>query len=129
VERLNAKINNHAHDIVEVENYNVDGCKVGVVSFGCTSRAVYEAVERAETEEIKTGFVRLKTIWPFPDKAVKRLAASAQKIIVPEMNLGQVFREVQRVACKSEVVPLNKIGGGELITPEEVLAKILGGGK
>jgi 2-oxoglutarate ferredoxin oxidoreductase subunit alpha len=71
----------------------------------------------------------LKTIWPFPEEAVKRLSQSAKRIIVPEMNLGQVGREVQRVACSSEVIPLNKIGGGELITPEEVLARILQGGK
>ena len=128
VGRLNAKINDHVDDIVEVENYNVDKCRVGIVSYGCTSRAVYEAVERAEAEAIKVGFVRLKTIWPFADKAVAKLAKSAEKIIVPEMNLGQVCREVQRVACKSEVVPLNKIGGGELITPEELFAKILEGG-
>jgi 2-oxoglutarate ferredoxin oxidoreductase subunit alpha len=128
VGRLNAKINDHADDIVEVENYNVDDCKVGIISYGCTSRAVYEAVERAEAEAIKVGFVRLKTIWPFADKAVAKLAKSAEKIIVPEMNLGQVYREVQRVACKSEVVPLNKIGGGELITPEELFAKISEGG-
>jgi 2-oxoglutarate ferredoxin oxidoreductase subunit alpha len=128
VGRLNAKINDHVDDIVEVENYNVDKCRVGIVSYGCTSRAVYEAVERAEAEAIKVGFVRLKTIWPFADKAVAKLAKSAEKIIVPEMNLGQVYREVQRVACKSKVVPLNKIGGGELITPEELFAKITEGG-
>ena len=128
VGRLNAKINDHVDDIVEVENYNVDKCKVGIVSYGCTSRAVYEAVERAEAEAIKVGFVRLKTIWPFADKAVAKLAKSAERIIVPEMNLGQVYREVQRVVCKSEVVPLNKIGGGELITPEELFAKISEGG-
>jgi 2-oxoglutarate ferredoxin oxidoreductase subunit alpha len=128
VGRLNAKINDHADDIVEVEEYNVDKCKVGIVSYGCTSRAVYEVVERAEAEAIKVGFVRLKTIWPFADKAVEKLAKSAERIIVPEMNLGQVYREVQRVACKSKVVPLNKIGGGELITPEELFAKITEGG-
>jgi 2-oxoglutarate ferredoxin oxidoreductase subunit alpha len=128
VGRLNAKINDHVDEIVEVENYNVDKCKVGIVSYGCTSRAVYEAVERAEAEAIKVGFVRLKTIWPFADKAVAKLAKSAERIIVPEMNLGQVYHEVQRVACKSEVVPLNKIGGGELITPEELFAKISEGG-
>jgi 2-oxoglutarate ferredoxin oxidoreductase subunit alpha len=123
--RLNAKINDHADDIVEVEGSNVDYCKVGIVSYGCTSRAVYEAAERAEAEGIRTGYVRLKTIWPFPDKAIKRLAETAERIIVPEMNVGQISREVQRVACNAEVVPLNKIGGGELITPEELLAKIL----
>jgi 2-oxoglutarate ferredoxin oxidoreductase subunit alpha len=129
VERLNAKINNHADDIVEVENHNVDDCDVGVVSYGCTSRAVYEAVELAEADGIKVGHVRLKTIWPFADKAVERLAKTTERIIVPEMNLGQVAHEVQRVACKSKVIPLSKIGGGELITPEEVFAKILEGGK
>jgi 2-oxoglutarate ferredoxin oxidoreductase subunit alpha len=129
VERLNAKINNHAEDIVEVECYNVDDCKVGIVSFGCTSRAVYEAVERAEALGIETGYVRLKTVWPFPDKAVERLAKTAERIIVPEMNLGQVAGEVQRVACRADVIKLDKIGGGELITPEELLDKIVEGGK
>ena len=129
LEALNAKINNHTDDIVEVENCKVDDCDVGIVSFGCTSRAVYEAVETAEAKGLRVGFVRLKTIWPFPEKAVKRLAENAEKIIVPEMNLGQIVREVQRVAYKSEVVALNKIGGGQLITPEEIYAKILEGGK
>jgi 2-oxoglutarate ferredoxin oxidoreductase subunit alpha len=129
VGNLNAKINNHTVDIAEVENYNVDKCKVGIVSYGCTSRAVYEAVERAEAEGSKVGFVRLKTIWPFPDESIKRLSETAERIIVPEMNLGQICREVQRVACNSQVVPMNKIGGGELITPEELLAEILKGGK
>jgi 2-oxoglutarate ferredoxin oxidoreductase subunit alpha len=129
VGKLNAKINNHADDIVEVENYKVDSCEIGIVSYGCTSRAVYEAAELAEAKGIKIGHVRLKTVWPFPDKPVRKLSENAKRIIVPEMNLGQISREVQGVACRSEVVPLNKIGGGELITPEELLEKVLEGGK
>ena len=125
IEALNAKIDGHSDDIVEVENYKVDDCDVGIVSFGCTSRAVYEAVELAEARGMRVGHVRLKTIWPFAEKAVKRLGKTAEKIIVPEINLGQIVREVQRVACNSKVVPLNKIGGGQLITPEELFAKIL----
>jgi len=127
VERLNNKIQNHANEIAEVESYNIDKCKIGIVAFGCTSRAIYEAAENAEAKGIKIGYVRLKTIWPFPEKPIKQLAESAEKIIVPEMNLKQIYYEVQRVANGSaEVVPLNKIGGGELITPEELLEKILG---
>jgi 2-oxoglutarate ferredoxin oxidoreductase subunit alpha len=126
---LNAKIGNHTDDLVEVENYKVDDCDVGIVSFGCTSRAVYEAVEAAEAKGLRVGFVRLKTIWPFPEKEIRHLANNARKIIVAEMNLGQIVREVQRVACNSEVIPLNKIGGGQLITPEEIYAKILEGEK
>ncbi|HJW97612.1 MAG TPA: 2-oxoacid:acceptor oxidoreductase subunit alpha [Candidatus Bathyarchaeia archaeon] len=128
VTNLNAKINDNVDDIVEVENYEVENCSVGVVSYGCTSRAVYEAIERAEDKGISVGHVRLKTIWPFPDKQVAKLSETAKRIIVPEMNLGQICREVQRVACGTKVVSLSKIGGGELITPEEVLEEMLGGG-
>jgi 2-oxoglutarate ferredoxin oxidoreductase subunit alpha len=128
VTNLNAKINDNVEDIVEVENYKVQNCSVGVVSYGCTSRAVYEAIERAEDKGKSVGHVRLKTVWPFPDKQVARLSETAKRIIVPEMNLGQICREVQRVACGTEVVSLSKIGGGELITPEEVFEEMLGGG-
>jgi 2-oxoglutarate ferredoxin oxidoreductase subunit alpha len=124
VEALVAKIYNHIEDIVETECHNVDHCDIGLVSFGCTSRAVYEAVERAEESGIRVGHVRLKTLWPFPDDAVTRLARSARRIVVPEMNMGQVAGEVQRVAGAMKVVRLNRIGGGELITPEEILEVI-----
>jgi len=125
VERINGKIQKHADEIVEVETYNIDNCQIGIVSFGCTSRAIYEAVEMAETKGLKVGYVRPKTIWPFSEKEVKQLSETAKKIIVPEMNLKQIFYEVQRVAkCSAEVIPLNKIGGGELITPEEIFQKI-----
>jgi len=127
VEAINNKIKKNADGIAEVESYNVDDCDVGIVAYGVTARAIYEATEEAEKRGVKVGYVRLKTLWPFPEKAMQRLAKTAEKIVVPEMNLGQIVNEVKRVSCSSEVVPLNKIGGGELITPEEILAKILGG--
>lgn len=125
VERINNKIRRHAEEIADVEIYNIDECEIGIIAFGCASRAIYEAVEYAEAEGIKVGYVRLKTIWPFPEKIVKKLAQKAKTIIVPEMNLRQLFYEVQRVAnCSAEVIALNKIGGGEPITPEELFEKI-----
>jgi len=127
VERLNNKIQNHSEEIADIETYNIANCQIGIVSFGCTSRAIYEAVEIAEAKGIKVGYTRLKTLWPFPEKTVKQLAETAEKIIVPEMNLRQIFYEVQRVANGlAEVIPLNKIGGGELITPEELFERIQG---
>jgi len=126
VERLNSKIQNHIEEIADLESYNVEDCRIGVVSYGCTSRSVYEAVENAEAQGVKTGYVRLKTLWPFPEKTIKKLAEKAEKIIVPEMNLRQIFYEVERAAeGKAKVIPINKIGGGELITPEEIMHKIL----
>ena len=125
VERLNNKIQNHVDEVADFESYNIDECRIGIVSYGCTSRAIYEAVENAEKRGIKTGYIRLKTVWPFPERMIKKLAETAEKIVVPEMNLKQIFYEVERVANGlAKIIPLNKIGGGELITPEELLAKV-----
>jgi len=123
IEALNKKIYSHTSDIVETERHNIDDCDVGIVSFGCTSRSVYEAAERAEEAGVRVGYVRLRTIWPFPEEAVSRLAEGAKRIIVPEMNLGQISGEVERIAGR-RVVKVNKIGGGELITPEEILEAV-----
>jgi 2-oxoglutarate ferredoxin oxidoreductase subunit alpha len=126
VGRLNNKIRNHVDEILDFEDYNTEDCRIGVISYGCTSRAIYEAVEKAGAKGIKVGSIRLKTLWPFPDKIVRKLAEKADKIIVPEMNLGQIYYEVERASKGlAEVIPVNKIGGGELITPEELLNKIL----
>ena len=124
IEALNAKIYNHTQDLVETEGHNMGNCDVGIVSFGCTSRSVYEATERAEAAGVRVGYVRLKTIWPFPEDPVSRLAEGAKSIIVPEMNLGQISGEVERVTGR-RVTKLNKIGGGELITPEDILELIM----
>jgi 2-oxoglutarate ferredoxin oxidoreductase subunit alpha len=125
VTRLNSKIQNHAQEIADTENSNITNCQIGLVAYGCTSRAIYEAAETANQKGISTGYVRLKTLWPFPEQSITQLAKTAKKIIVPEMNLKQICSEVERtVKSKAEVIPLNKIGGGELLTPEEILAKI-----
>ena len=125
-ERLVGKIVNNADKIVKYEEFKVEDCEVGIVAYGCTSRSVYETVELAREKGVRVGFVRLKTIWPFPEKVVEKLAEKSEILIVPEMNLRQLYYEVERVAkCKAKVYPLNKVGGGEMITPEEILAEIL----
>jgi 2-oxoglutarate ferredoxin oxidoreductase subunit alpha len=122
VERLFKKIIDEEERIMDFEAYKVEECDIGFVSYGCTSRTVYETVKLAESRGIKVGFIRLKTIWPFPKKIVRGMAENAKVIFVPEMNMGQIVYEVERATdgC-SQVVPVNKIGGGELITPKELL--------
>ncbi len=126
VSRLVDKIRRNSEGIVDAETYRINECEVGVVSIGCTSRSVYDAVELAEGEGVKIGFVRPRVLWPFPEGKVSELAENVDIIVVPELNLGQLMFEVERVvAGRCKVVPLNKIGGGELITPMEIVNKIL----
>jgi 2-oxoglutarate ferredoxin oxidoreductase subunit alpha len=126
VKTLTGKIMNNADKIIDYEAYNADDCDVGVVSFGCTSRAVYETVERAKEEGVRVGFVRLKTIWPFPEEGIHRLARNAKALVVPELNMRELFYEVERaVKGAAPVFSVNKVGGGDMITPEELLAEVL----
>ena len=126
VKTLVGKILNNADKIVDYETYNIESCDVGVVSFGCTSRAVYETVELAKEKAINVGFVRLKTVWPFPERIVHEMAQNAKAVVVPEMNMRELYYEVDRtVHGAAPVVPVNKVGGGEMITPEELLAEIV----
>jgi 2-oxoglutarate ferredoxin oxidoreductase subunit alpha len=126
ISNLVDKIEKHRNDIVELEAWNTDDCSTAIICFGCTSRAVYEAVEEARRKGVNVGYVRLKTLWPFPAETIRRLAQRVEKIVVPEMNLRQLFYEVERAAYgMAEVTAVNKIGGGQIITPEEILEEIL----
>jgi 2-oxoglutarate ferredoxin oxidoreductase subunit alpha len=83
-----------------------------VVSYGVTSRAALHAVKALRSEGKKVGYLRLITLWPFPDKVVRRVGQSARKILVPEMNLGQLFHKVREaVGHGTEVLKSPKIGG------------------
>jgi len=126
VERLVGKIEKNAEHLIDYEGYSVDDCEAGIISYGCTSRAIYETVDLAKKKSINVGFIRLKTVWPFPDRAVQEMAQNAKALFVPEMNLKQLFYEVKRaVEGAVPVFPINKIGGGEMITPEELLSEIV----
>jgi 2-oxoglutarate ferredoxin oxidoreductase subunit alpha len=126
VSRLVRKIMDRADELAEAEVRGLEEADVGVVSYGCTSRSVYRAVRMAEARGVKVGHVRLKTLWPFPSKPVRALSEAVKAIVVPELNLGQMCLEVERVAAEPcKVIPLNKVGGGLLITPDEVLRALL----
>jgi len=126
VERLVGKIGRNASQTLDFEDYNIKNCEAAIVSYGCTSRAVYETVDFAKKKGINLGFLRLKTLWPFPEDAIQTMVKNAKILFVPEMNLKQIFYEVERAVHGTvPVVPINKIGGGEMITPEELLAKIV----
>jgi len=126
VKTLVGKITNNADKIIDYEVYGVENCDVAVVSFGCTSRAVYETVELAKEKGTNVGYVRLKTVWPFAEKIIHEMAQHCKAVIVPELNMRELFYEIDRaVHGEAPVVPVNKVGGGEMITPEELLAEVL----
>jgi 2-oxoglutarate ferredoxin oxidoreductase subunit alpha len=123
--RLAAKIENNVDDICDYTGEGLEDCEIAVVAFGSSAMSALSAVRRARREGVKAGLFRPKTIWPFPGKALREVAEHAATIVVPEMNLGQLALEVERVAgCMSRVVKLGKVNG-ELFHPEEVFSAIV----
>jgi 2-oxoglutarate ferredoxin oxidoreductase subunit alpha len=96
VHRIINKIRLFSDDIIEYEEGETEDAEVLVACYGSVSRAAIRAVHRARKEGIKAGFLRFKTLWPFPEKRIHELARQVNTIIVPEMNYGQLYLEVDR---------------------------------
>ncbi|MEM2117521.1 MAG: 2-oxoacid:acceptor oxidoreductase subunit alpha [Candidatus Bathyarchaeia archaeon] len=120
VRRLCEKINKNADKIIKVEEVMLEDADIVVVAYGIVARAALSAVRRAREAGIKAGLLRLITLWPFPEKHVARIAGQAKAIVVPEMNCGQIVREVERAAKETPVSFLSKLGE-EPHTPQEIL--------
>ena len=124
VERLANKVLKNRDKICSVKKEFCDDAEIVVVSYGSPYRSAATAVAQAREEGLKVGSLKIDTPWPFPDEEIAAIAESATDIIVPEMNLGQMVHEVERVvAGKANVHLIGKIGG-VLHKPEEILAKI-----
>ncbi|WP_255688327.1 2-oxoacid:acceptor oxidoreductase subunit alpha [Tepidanaerobacter sp. GT38] len=123
--RLMNKIYNNLDDIIEYETVDTADANTVIVTFGSTARSVLRAVKLLRQEGFKVGMLRLKTIWPFPHKAINELTQTATKnLIVAEMNYGQLIETVKASADGVfKVYGLNKYNG-ELITPQEVIDKV-----
>jgi 2-oxoglutarate ferredoxin oxidoreductase subunit alpha len=118
------KINANRDKIIEVEKDKLRGAQVVVVSYGISARTSLWPIEQARKEGIKVGYLRLITVWPFPEKIIRKLAEKIDAFIVPEINMGQMIKEVERCAQgKARVIGVNK-PGGDILDPEDVLQAI-----
>jgi len=121
VEHLARKITGHRDEITEVAEYHCqdETLDLLLVAYGFTARSALAAVEAARKKGVRAGLLRLKTIWPFPQEELSRVGQQAKRIMVPEMNLGQIVREVQRLLPQAELYSRTD---GEVITPQEIVS-------
>ena len=123
IHRLHEKINRVGEEIIHTEEHFMEDAEYAVVSYGGTARTAYEAVRAARAEGIRVGFLRLQTIWPFADAAIGRLADRVKKILVAELNYGQLTGEVTRASHGTPVRPCLKYNMLDF-TPQEIAAEI-----
>ncbi|WP_085024283.1 2-oxoacid:acceptor oxidoreductase subunit alpha [Anaerovibrio sp. JC8] len=130
--RLHEKIDIARDEITHVEEYFMDDAEYAVVAFGGTARTAYEAVANARKKGIKIGLVRPITIWPFADKAIKKIAEKVKGILVAELNYGQLVGEVERVVAGKCPVELCAKYDMTIFEPAEIEAgidELVAGGK
>jgi len=123
VQRLCEKIRKNADKIIRTYELVLEDAEVAVIAYGIPSRASLSAVKMARESGIKAGLLRLVTVWPFPEKQVEELSNRVKGIVVPEMNYGQIVREVERAAKETPVHFLAKLGG-EPHKPSEIVEVI-----
>jgi 2-oxoglutarate ferredoxin oxidoreductase subunit alpha len=124
VRRLVDKIRLNAKDIIRYEEAEVEDAELIVVSYGISARIARYAVRQARAEGIKAGFLRLITVWPFADERIRELAARVKAFVVPEINYGQIVREVERCAAGKARARLVPHMGGGVHLPETILEAI-----
>ena len=124
VERLWNKIEANTDEIIKIETEMVEDADVIVICYGTVSRSARSAIRQARQEGIKAGLLRLITLWPFPDSMIQTVCKNAKKIIVAEMNIGKIKREVDRCLGRFLDPVLMAKPGVELHKPIEVLREI-----
>jgi 2-oxoglutarate ferredoxin oxidoreductase subunit alpha len=97
IRRLFRKISQHFADLQIGEFFEADDAEVMIVAYGCVARSAKRAVLDAREQGMKAGLLKLNTLWPFMRTQVEKALRSSKAVIVPEMNMGQVSREVKRV--------------------------------
>ena len=123
VSRLCDKIRKNVDKIIRIEEIMLEDAGIVVVAYGIVARAALSAVRKAREIGIKAGLLRLITLWPFPEDHTANIAKQTKAIIVPEMNYGQLVREIERSAKETPVVFLPKLGE-DPHTPMEILEAI-----
>jgi 2-oxoglutarate ferredoxin oxidoreductase subunit alpha len=122
--RLMRKIELAEDELVKYESTGLLDARVAIVAYGSSARSAKAAIRLARAKGIAVGLLRPVTLWPFPEEAVLNLAKRMRHIIVPEMNLGQLVLEVERVA--HGLCPIHRVNRVtvEPIPPDQILQKI-----
>jgi 2-oxoglutarate ferredoxin oxidoreductase subunit alpha len=125
VKRFYNKIEVNVDTISQIETEHLDNCKHLVICYGSVSRTAIEAVTEARNEHnLEIGYLRLKTLWPFPEKKLRSLIKKVDAVFVPEMNLGMMKHPVAEALgdrCQ-RIISIPSLGS--LHTPEYILSVI-----
>ncbi|MEW6556472.1 MAG: 3-methyl-2-oxobutanoate dehydrogenase subunit VorB [Elusimicrobiota bacterium] len=121
---LNEKYDEIKKKEVRCEVDFIDDAEIVIVAFGIVARICKSVIKKLRQANNKIGFVRPITLWPFPEKIITEIARKAKKILVAEMNMGQMVEDVKLAV--NGICPVEFIGrpGGGVFDEEGIIGKI-----
>lgn len=124
LEKLRNKIENYTDEITKLRVEMMDDAEIAFISYGTVARTSMQAAAIARKAGAKVGSIQLYTIWPFPDKQLIELCARCRKVIVAELNMGQIVHEVRRILPRDIEIHTVQRYDGEILTPLQLLQKV-----
>jgi len=122
--RIHRKITLGFPEIQMGEFFHLEDAEIAVIAYGSVARSARRAVIDAREKGVKVGLLKLMTLWPFMRAAIEKIIQRANVLIVPELNMGQISREVKRVnEGKAKVSTINRVDG-LTINPQQILKRI-----
>lgn len=120
LDRMMKKVSDNLDDILEYEEYMTEDAEYLIVSYGSSARTAKSTVKELREQGVKVGLFRPITIWPFPEEKMIELSKQVKHIIVAEMNLGQIYLEVERIIKNNTNLSFVGRANGEVLTPSEI---------
>ena len=121
INRIISKITDDIDYLTDYEEIEMDDAEIAFVTYGASARPAESAIRMARKKGIKAGMLRMKIVWPFPEKVIYDLSKKVNKIIVPEMSLGQIVHPIREYAAKDCEVEVAPKVGGVMHLPSELL--------
>ena len=119
--RLIQKVRKNKDQILDYEDYFLDGAEIVIVAYGSSVRPALRAMRGLREDGINVGLLKLNTVWPFAEDLIRELAKKVEAFVVPEVNFGQISLEVERCSSGQALTHLISHAGGGIHTPKQVV--------
>jgi 2-oxoglutarate ferredoxin oxidoreductase subunit alpha len=122
--RLFGKLSRHFAALEQVKTFALEDAEAVIIAYGCTARSGMAAVRLGREKGVKLGLLQVLSLWPFPRRPVEQALTGKRLALVPELNMGQLSREVKRINNGRTRVLRHSKMNGLMITPEEILKRL-----
>jgi len=114
------KIENNANQVLNYKEFYLDDAECILISYGASARSALHVVKNRRLRGEKLGLIELQTLWPFPSQMIREKCEKVRYILVVEMNMGQILREVKNAVHFPENVFLANRIDGSLISDDDI---------